>query len=881
MDVSVRKRILELQQEYKRQLKLKSGAENMRRVDKKSRNDIDNVLKETTNRMFAIQRELQSLGAQVTDEIADDNHRNDDVDHFEGLGDKDSVIDALKKGLDVELKVKNGAENMMKAFANTKSSKERKILAEAQQMFNDSKKKIDALHMQILSASKRSGDDAVANSAPKQSPLEIRIAMLNHYIEIESQIIKGAKNVKKLFGHRDKKGADKKAMIEAQNKLLESEQKLELLRMSLKQRLTELAKVSGYYESPETLLEKTSLKSRSKTMSLPAMTGNLTVNLMGVQGLLEVIPGRTKKDHIDSPVHESIFSRKHQKRPVDDGTRSIRAVLKIDHNVVGQTNWKPASPQSWDQEFNLRLEKSRELEIDICWKDYRDLCGLVIFRLEDFLDNRRHVLCVPLEPQGILMAEVTFENPLCQRRPNLQRQKIYKGTSCQGRNFERASQLQTNVRTWARLLKRNVKSSPEHVQRNRKPPKSVIVDPAAHSGSSSPSGKERTPKSPNKEERPKTENKTVVPISNTPSIVSEDTNSLAASAESTTSGASDDRSVSPTNIMGLEQFNFMSVLGRGHFGKVLLAEYRTTGEVFAIKALKKADIISREELDSLMSEKRIFEIANAMRHPFLVNLFACFQTKEHVCFVMEYASGGDLMMHIHNDVFTETRTIFYAGCVVLGLQYLHEQAIVYRDLKLDNLLLDSDGYVKIADFGLCKEDMGYGARTSTFCGTPEFLAPEVLTETSYTRAVDWWGLGVLIFEMLVGESPFPGDDEEEVFDSIVNDEVRYPRFLSTEAIAIIRRLLRKVPERRLGSSERDAEDVKKQPFFRSINMEDLLMRKIKPPFVPVIKSVEDVSNFDEEFTSEDPTLSPPASGHQLTTEEQEIFADFAYTADWC
>ena len=114
--------------------------------------------------------------------------------------------------------------------------------------------------------------------------------------------------------------------------------------------------------------------------------------------------------------------------------------------------------------------------------------------------------------------------------------------------------------------------------------------------------------------------------------------------------------------------------------------------------------------------------------------------------------------------------------------------LTYRDLKLDNLLLDTDGYVKIADFGLCKEGMGFGDRTGTFCGTPEFLAPEVLTETSYTRAVDWWGLGVLIFEMLVGESPFPGDDEEEVFDSIVNDEVRYPRFLSLESIAIMRRV---------------------------------------------------------------------------------------------
>lgn len=125
----------------------------------------------------------------------------------------------------------------------------------------------------------------------------------------------------------------------------------------------------------------------------------------------------------------------------------------------------------------------------------------------------------------------------------------------------------------------------------------------------------------------------------------------------------------------------------------------------------------------------------------------------------------------------------------LSKYYIVFQTHFFRDLKLDNLLLDTEGYVKIADFGLCKEGMGYGDRTGTFCGTPEFLAPEVLTETSYTRAVDWWGLGVLIFEMLVGESPFPGDDEEEVFDSIVNDEVRYPRFLSLESIAIMRRVI--------------------------------------------------------------------------------------------
>ena len=196
--------------------------------------------------------------------------------------------------------------------------------------------------------------------------------------------------------------------------------------------------------------------------------------------------------------------------------------------------------------------------------------------------------------------------------------------------------------------------------------------------------------------------------------------------------------------INLNSFRFISVLGRGHFGKVILSQLKQGGEYYAIKALKKGDILYREEVESLMSEKRIFEIINRGHHPFLINLFACFQTPEHVCFVMEYANGGDLMMHIHQEVFNETRACFYAACVVLGLQFLHDHKIIYRDLKLDNLLLDTEGYLKMADFGLCKEGVGFGDRTGTFCGTPEFLAPEVLLEPTYTRAVDWWGLGVSI-----------------------------------------------------------------------------------------------------------------------------------------
>lgn len=155
--------------------------------------------------------------------------------------------------------------------------------------------------------------------------------------------------------------------------------------------------------------------------------------------------------------------------------------------------------------------------------------------------------------------------------------------------------------------------------------------------------------------------------------------------------------------------------------KVILAQHRHNALYYALKVLKKGDILAREEVESLMVEKRIFELATENRHPFLINLFACFQSSEHTFFVMEYTMGGDLMRHIHDDIFSEERACFYAACVLLGLEFLHSKNVIYRDLKLDNLLLDRDGYVKLADFGLCKENMGPLDRTSTFCGTPEFL----------------------------------------------------------------------------------------------------------------------------------------------------------------
>uniref|UniRef100_A0A8C7HL24 protein kinase C n=1 Tax=Oncorhynchus kisutch TaxID=8019 RepID=A0A8C7HL24_ONCKI len=839
----------QIRREIRKELKIKEGAENLRKVttDKKSLAYVDNMLKKSNKKVEELHQELQELNAHIVVKDPDDLLEcplTPDTPASEArMFTSNSRLAALKKQNDIELKVKQGAENMIQMYSNG-SSKDRKLLATAQQMLQDSKTKIEFIRMQILKGSQAS-ELSFDNNDPIISPLDLRVEELCHHARIESAVAEGAKNVMKLLGSG--KVTEKRAHSEAQARFNESSQKLDLLKYSLEQRLSELPKNhprSTNIVEELSLMSSPALSPRSSIISTQnqystvakpaALTGTLDVRLMGCQDLLENVPGRSKVGAVllpgwsPSETRSSFMSRGNRNRGAsarnlsksEDLSNEISAVLKLDNTVVGQTNWRPVSNQSWDQKFTLELDR------------------------------------------------VTFFTPVIERRPKLQRQKkIF--SKQQGKTFLRAPQMNINIATWGRLVRRALPT---------------VSPQVAETGISSLPISEPLVTKLDFDKEPKH-----YPV---PAGIREPLHHALPTEPHRTPLVclyfSIEYMISTSISREEEQFRFslrdfkcVAVLGRGHFGKVLLAEYKSTGEMFAIKALKKGDIVARDEVDSLMCEKRIFEAVNSVRHPFLVNLFACFQTQEHVCFVMEYAAGGDLMMHIHADVFSEPRAIFYAACVVLGLQFLHEHKIVYRDLKLDNLLLDTEGYVKIADFGLCKEGMGFRDRTSTFCGTPEFLAPEVLTETSYTRAVDWWGLGVLVFEMLVGESPFPGDDEEEVFDSIVNDEVRYPRFLSTEAISIMRRLLRRSPERRLGAGERDAEEVKKHLFFRNMDWNGLLSKKVKPPFVPTIQNSNDVSNFDNEFTSEAPILTPPREPRALSKNEQDMFSDFDYIADWC
>ncbi|XP_062133610.1 serine/threonine-protein kinase N isoform X10 [Drosophila sulfurigaster albostrigata] len=1192
-----------IRREIRKELKIKEGAEKLREVakDRRSLSDVAVLVKKSKSKLAELKSELQELESQILLTSANTavNSNGQEAIAFSGIDGSgaaqfggldgnnamaagaggapatpnDKVLASLEKQLQIEMKVKTGAENMIQSLG---IGCDKKLLAEAHQMLDDSKAKIEFLRLRIIKV-KQNREQADRMKAARQqneehggvgilgtgsgltqvqsleTTLEERIEELRHRLRIEAAVVDGAKNVIRTLQTANR-APDKKALQEAHGRLSESSRKLDLLRYSLELRRQELPSDSPtaqllkqelqivqqstspapvHYTSlqsgPGGLLGGKSYQSVSSLGRCASVTGKLEVRLMGCQDLLEDVPGRSRrdKDNNSSPGDlrsfvKGVTSRSSSKSysVKDETSFEIMAVIKLDNITVEQTSWKPCSQQAWDQRFSIDLDRSRELEIGVYWRDWRSLCAVKVLRLEEFIDDVRHGMALQLEPQGLLFAEIKFLNPMISQKPKLRRQRMIFNRQ-QAKNIPRAKQMNINVATWGRLLKRNPPShghltsagstvsvgraspplasnnvsrdsespisrtpssdalaiepepySPgeqaqnmefdpdaglhEHVETPGEYPDpaasglsgmrplsmhmqgiSVLppeTPPPAAANNASNAGRPNTlslqmpgktpptrTAAPTTAPPPPPVLKSVTPVldqeakinlvhitiepleaSPTTSFIIDDSlaetvaiesvliesvesvqpidevipqmgklylgtqqqqqqqqqqlayvqsspiiqepptptiygnsstsapqfpqpaqrqdkqqqqqqqqpiyanqyelNVAKASTGASTSGSGGRRNVArglqyrepagyealraggqPPNagMLSMENFRLLSVLGRGHFGKVILSQLRSNNQYYAIKALKKGDIIARDEVESLLSEKRIFEVANAMRHPFLVNLYSCFQTEQHVCFVMEYAAGGDLMMHIHTDVFLEPRAVFYAACVVLGLQYLHENKIIYRDLKLDNLLLDTDGYVKIADFGLCKEGMGFGDRTGTFCGTPEFLAPEVLTETSYTRAVDWWGLGVLIFEMLVGESPFPGDDEEEVFDSIVNDEVRYPRFLSLEAIAVMRRLLRKNPERRLGSSERDAEDVKKQAFFRSIVWDDLLLRKVKPPFVPTINHLEDVSNFDEEFTSEKAQLTPPKEPRHLSDDEQLLFQDFSYTAEWC
>ncbi|XP_035276062.1 protein kinase C delta type-like [Anguilla anguilla] len=260
----------------------------------------------------------------------------------------------------------------------------------------------------------------------------------------------------------------------------------------------------------------------------------------------------------------------------------------------------------------------------------------------------------------------------------------------------------------------------------------------------------------------------------------------------------------------------------------MLAELKESGKYFAVKALKKEHILANNHVECTKVEKRV--LALAAENPFLTHLHSTFQTKDCLFFVMEYVNGRDLYFHIvvmgHFDL---QSTQFYVAEIICGLQFLHTNGVIYRDLKLNNVMLDGDGHIKIVDFGLCKDNMIDG-KAMSFCGTEHYIAPEIFQGKEYSFPVDWWSLGVLVFEMLTGDSPFQGDNEDELSTSVCTDTIEYPSWLNQESKDLLEKLLERDPTHRLGV----AGDIRAHPFFEVIDWPTLEKREMEPPFKPKI-----------------------------------------------
>lgn len=307
----------------------------------------------------------------------------------------------------------------------------------------------------------------------------------------------------------------------------------------------------------------------------------------------------------------------------------------------------------------------------------------------------------------------------------------------------------------------------------------------------------------------------------------------------------------PQRKLTPRDFEYMKLIGRGTFGRVFQVRKKDTRRIYAMKVLNKREIALKKEVVHTMGERKILE--KSLDCPFLVGLKFSFQSETELFFVTDYKSGGELFWHLQREGrFTEERAKFYIAELVLALEHLHKFNIVYRDLKPENILLDAMGHVALCDFGLSKPDLGNGQLTSTFCGTTEYLAPEVLLdECGYSKLVDFWSLGVLLFEMCCGWSPFYAEDTQQMYRNICFGKIKFPRgAIGDDGKQFVKGLLNRNPKHRLGSSD-DAHDLKQHAFFKSIDWDLLASKKIPPPFKPLVESEESVANFDPEFTETD------------------------------
>lgn len=296
----------------------------------------------------------------------------------------------------------------------------------------------------------------------------------------------------------------------------------------------------------------------------------------------------------------------------------------------------------------------------------------------------------------------------------------------------------------------------------------------------------------------------------------------------------------PDKVRTLNDYQIFRTLGTGSFGRVLLTQEKPGGGFYAIKVIKKSIVIKLKQVEHTTNEKNIL---SCIECPFVISLDTYFQDKKNLYFVIEYINGGEMFTHIHrNKHFTYEVAKFFAAEVVMGFEYLHNLDIVYRDLKPENLLIDKDGHVRITDFGFAKR---VSDRTWTLCGTPEYLAPEIILSKGYAHAVDWWALGVLIYEMRSGHAPFYDPNQMEMYRKIIDGVMAFPPHFKDDEKEIIRSFLTGDLTRRLGNLKGGVEDIKQQKYFKGFEFEKMYRLMVKSPYIPKVSSDGDASNFDK------------------------------------
>ncbi|KAI0087835.1 AGC/Akt protein kinase [Irpex rosettiformis] len=322
----------------------------------------------------------------------------------------------------------------------------------------------------------------------------------------------------------------------------------------------------------------------------------------------------------------------------------------------------------------------------------------------------------------------------------------------------------------------------------------------------------------------------------------------------------------------IDDFELITVIGKGSFGKVMQVRKRDTSRIYALKTIRKQHIVDRGEITHTLAERLVLARVN---NPFIVPLKFSFQSEQKLYLVLAFVNGGELFHHLQREQrFDEERSRFYSAELLLALEHLHELDVVYRDLKPENILLDYTGHIALCDFGLCKLNMKDSDTTNTFCGTPEYLAPEILAGQGYNKTIDWWTLGVLLYEMLSGLPPFYDENTDAMYQKILQQPLAFGEEIGSSARSILTGLLTRDPHHRLGVN--GADDIKKHAFFaKHLDFNKLLKKEIQPPFKPSVTSPVDVSNFDTVFTAEQP-LDSVVEGSQLSQTVQAQFVGFSY-----